>query len=396
MFEDAGRIYLEQTDGGAHFASPLSLQKEMKQMETTAITATDGVAGFIHDALPGDYGNDIMDKFFESRKRAIPTISDRLLFIGDRALGALSFEPIEKRDEIDEIMGMRHLFEQSKALQEGKITASIDHFIVAAHSVAGGARSKALVGVNLESKEIYIGHKHANVPEGFIRALVKYDETEQRRHSIYTKLEYIYAQLAKTVGMEMSRCELLETDGRFHFVTERFDHVGDNRYHIHSLAGLLQSDYRIPRSLDYDHLFTVATALNARPSHRQLFLQMLFNYMFINQDDHAKNFSFMMDRDGVWSVTPAYDLTYANGARNTTEHQLLLNGKRMSTATLEDFLSLASRHGISLETVIKDIEKMAEIRESLLPKLLKEFEIEQIKQDAIMTNVTERTFQGAL
>ncbi len=396
MFEDDGRIYLEQLDAGAHLASPLSIQKDIKQIETTTITATDGLAGFIHDALPGDYGNDIMDKFFENKKRAVPTVSDRLLFIGDRALGALSFEPVEQHDEIDEVLDMRTLFEQSKTLQEGRITASIDHFMVAAHSIAGGARSKALVGVNLESKEIYIGHKHADIPDNFIRALVKYDETEQQRHSVYTKMEYIYSQLATASGVEMARCELMETDGRFHFVTERFDHVGDDRFHMHSLAGLLQADYRVPRSLDYDNLFTAATALNTKQSHRQLFLQMLFNYMFVNQDDHSKNFSFMMDKNGTWKTTPAYDLTYANGAKNTTEHQLLLSGKHMSTASLEDFLALADRHDLSLDKVVEDIEKMANVRETLLPRLMKEFEIEQRKQDIILTNTTNRTFQGAL
>lgn len=43
------------------------------------------------------------------------------------------------------------------------------------------------------------------------------------------------------------------------------------------------------------------------------FRRMVFNIMAFNQEDHVKNLSFHMDRTGTWSLTPAYDLTYAKG-----------------------------------------------------------------------------------
>jgi len=396
LIEEKGRIFLRQIDEGAHRASPISIRRDVREMETTTLTGLDGVAGFIHDALPGDYGNEIMDRFFIARRGKEPTVSERLLFIGDRALGALSFTPAERADDADAVIGLRELYEQGKELREGRVGATIDHFLVAAHSVAGGARSKAVVGINLDRKEIYIGHRHADVPQGFIRAIVKYDETDNARHSHYTRLEYVYARIAKEAKIPMAATYLLHDGDRVHFVTERFDHTDTGRYHVHSLAGLLHRDYRQPRLLDYDDLFRTATALGATKDNRQLYRQMLFNYLFVNQDDHPKNFSFMMDPAGIWSTTPAYDLTYANGSGNTAEHQMRLNGKAMSTADLEDFVAVGERHGIALDEIVEDIETMANLRETLLPGLMAEYEIESAKREAIIAACAKRTFNGRI
>lgn len=122
-------------------------------------------------------------------------------------------------------------------------------------------------------------------------------------------------------------CFLLESNNKHHFVTKRFDIDKGKKYHVHSLAGLLHIDYNIPRTVSYEALLRVAVKLDATKSLKQLFLQMLFNYMFVNQDDHARNFSFMCDSNFNWKATPAYDITYANGVKQTREHQLSLYGK---------------------------------------------------------------------
>lgn len=158
-------------------------------------------------------------------------MSDRLLFIADRALGALSFAPLVQRSEyIDETVSLKEIYEISKNLEKGIVAnASIDNFAVAVHSAAGGARAEAVVGINLETKDILMGHNHGELPEGFIRSIVKYDDDEKAKKSIYSKLEYIYSVIAKKAGITMTRCELISTeDGRSHFVTERFDNIKGN------------------------------------------------------------------------------------------------------------------------------------------------------------------------
>ncbi len=394
LYDDKGRIYLKQVDGGAHFASPISIDKDIAEIETTRLP--EGVAGFIHDALPGDYGDTVMEAFYLKHEGREPRILDKLLFIGDRSLGALSFKPEAQRDDTEHTLQLRELFDESKKIQEGIVSATSDYLMIAAHSVAGGARSKAVVGVDLESKQIYLGHRHGKLPDGFMRAIIKYDDTPEQKHSEYTKLEYLYSLLAKEADIPMSQTYLMEDNGRLHFVTKRFDHIDTKRYHIHSLAGLLHSDYKIPRSLDYDDLFRAANALGTRKDIPQLFRQMIFNYMFVNQDDHSKNFSFMMDKNGEWSVTPAYDLTFAKGKKMTVEHQLKLDGKNMSAATLDDVVAIAKRHGVSMELLANMIDKMNDLRKTMLPELLKEYAIGDEKKKFLLSNVQKRTFGGAL
>lgn len=41
------------------------------------------------------------------------------------------------------------------------------------------------------------------------------------------------------------------------------------------------------------------------------FKQLAFNVLGGNIDDHDKNFSFLMDRQGRWSLAPAYDMVYS-------------------------------------------------------------------------------------
>lgn len=396
LFEDKGRVYIEQIDGGAHFASPISIPKERTEFETTGLDGFDTVPGFVHDTLPGDFGNDILDKFFMAKRGTVPTIAERLLFIGDRALGAITYEPASEHEDGNYMARMRDLYEQGKQLKEGRIEAVHDHLVAAAHSIGGGARAKAVVGLNLDTKEIFIGHRHGELPDGFIRAIVKYDDTPEQKHSVYTKLEYIYSVLAEKAGIPMARTALMEAEGRLHFVTERFDNVDGKRLHMHSLSGLMHSNYRIPRLLDYDDLMRVAVRLNAAKDCEQLFRQMLFNYMFVNQDDHSKNFSFLMDEKGKWRASPAYDITFAHGKKQTIEHQLSANRSLLSEATIHDMLELAGRYGIEANTFINMASTMANLREKELPTMMKDYGIIGDKYDEVMNAVSERTLQGVL
>jgi serine/threonine-protein kinase HipA len=43
------------------------------------------------------------------------------------------------------------------------------------------------------------------------------------------------------------------------------------------------------------------------------FRQMVFNVAAHVRDDHTKNFAFLIDDHGEWALTPAYDLTFAEG-----------------------------------------------------------------------------------
>ncbi len=396
LFERGGRVYIEQKDGGAYFASPLLIEKEKREFETTGIPGFDTVPGFIHDTLPGDYGNEIMDTFFKKKHGSIPGVAERLLFIGDRALGAVTYSPATYNGEDEYYADLRDLYQQGKEIREGRTTALHEHLVAAAHSIAGGARAKAVVGINLERKEIFIGHRHGELPDGFMHAIVKYDDSPEQKHSVYTRLEYIYSKIAREAGIPMAETHLLESEGRLHFVTERFDRKNGRRMHMHSFGGLMHTDYHIPRLLDYDDLLRAALRLGAGKDRKQLFRQMMFNYMFVNQDDHVKNFSFLMNEKGEWRTSPAYDITFAKGVKQTIEHQMLCNGKPMSEVELNDVASLAVRHGMNTGDVKEVLDTLAELREQELPALMKEHGIIGEKYDEVMKAVTARTLKGVL
>jgi serine/threonine-protein kinase HipA len=401
MYQDDDRVYLKQINGLCHKASPLSISKDIQEIETTHLTFLDKVAGFISDSLPGNFGNNILQNFFLQQQNKYPTVSDKLLFIANKGLGALSFEPsIENVNNSKETLELKEMFERAKELKKGGKYHSLHNaFLVSAHSFVGGARSKAVAAINLDTQLVYLGDRNKILEEGFIHVIIKYDDTAEgdEDKSTYSKIEYIYYLLAKESGIDMTDCYLLEADGKHHFVTKRFDRDEEGKkFHVHSLAGLLHIDYNIPRTIGYEDLLRSAVKLGALQSIKQLFLQMLFNYMFVNQDDHSRNFSFMCDESFIYSATPAYDITFAKGEKQTAEHQLSLYGKKLSQITLEDITQLATEFSVDLEFVAKAIEKMKNLRDSKLPQLLNTYQVSQKKQIKLLTEVNKRDLGGEI
>ncbi len=401
MYQDGDRVYLKQIDDLCHKASPIMISKDMQEIETSHLTFLEKVAGFISDSLPGSFGQEVLQNFFLQTKDKYPTVSDKLLFIGSRGLGALRFEPsLENDDAMQETLELKEMFEKAKELKKGGDYHPLHNaFLVSAHSFAGGARSKAVCAINLDTQVVYLGDRNKPLKDGFIHAIVKYDDTAggDENRSTYSKIEYVYHLLARKSGIEMMDCYLLETDGKHHFVTKRFDRDDENKkHHVHSLAGLLHVDYNIARAIGYEDLLRTAVKLGALSSIKQLFLQMLFNYMFVNQDDHSRNFSFMCDESFRWRATPAYDITFAKGEKQTVEHQLSLYGKALSHVGIEEITQLATEFSIELEFVADALELMKELRDNELPTLLQEYQVSKLKQKQLLSEVNKRDLQGAL
>lgn len=401
MFQDGDRVYLKQIDDLCHKASPISMSRNLKEVETTHLVFLEKVAGFISDSLPGSFGNEILKNFFLHNSNKYPTVSDKLLFIGDRGLGALTFRPSQELGfNAVETLELKEMFEKAKELKSnGDYHSLHSAFLVSAHSFVGGARSKAVGAINLDSQIVYLGDRNRTLEDGFIHAIIKYDDTagDDENRTTYSKIEYIYHLLARKSGIEMMDCYLLESNKKHHFITKRFDRdANGKKYHVHSLAGLLQIDYNIPRTIGYEDLLRTAIKLGATTSVKQLFLQMLFNYMFVNQDDHSRNFSFMCDESFKYRATPAYDITFAKGEKQTSEHQLSLYGKALSQIGVEDITQLATEFSIPLEFVATSLEGMKNLRENELPKLLKEYKVSTLKQKQLLNEVNQRDFQGAL
>jgi serine/threonine-protein kinase HipA len=213
---------------------------------------------------------------------------------------------------------------------------------------AAGARAKALVAWNPSTGEVRSGQ--ADAGPGFEHWLLKLDGVVGNRDRElddpqgFGAIEYAYHLMAVAAGIDMTPCRLLEEGGRRHFMTRRFDRTPDGgKLHMASLAGLAHYDYNQAGAYSYEQALQVIRGLGLPMADVEAqFRRMCFNVLARNQDDHVKNIAFLMDPAGRWSLSPAFDLSYAHNPAGawTSRHQMTLNGKRDGFER-EDFRSCA-------------------------------------------------------
>ena len=190
---------------------------------------------------------------------------------------------------------------------------------------SAGARPKALIGIN-ETKDHIILGQHT-LPDDYEHWMVKFANSTDGADA--GAIEYVYALMAKESGVEMMPVHLFEASkGAGYFATQRFDRIGNRRFHMHTASGLLHSDFRIP-SLDYEDLITLTGVLTQDTREvEKMYRLAVFNMLSHNRDDHSKNFSFLMDHMGEWKLSPAYDLTFSSGPRG--QHSTMVMGEGQS------------------------------------------------------------------
>ena len=150
--------------------------------------------------------------------------------------------------------------------------------------------------------------------------------------------------MAKDSEIEISECQLLEENGRAHFMTKRFDREGNNKNHIQSLSGLQHYDFNDMYGYSYEQVFQTMRLLRLTyPEAEQMFRRMVFNVLATNYDDHTKNFSFILKKDEEWRLAPAYDLCFSFDPTNhwVSKQTLSVNGKRLGI-TKNDLMTIAN------------------------------------------------------
>jgi serine/threonine-protein kinase HipA len=210
---------------------------------------------------------------------------------------------------------------------------------------AGGARAKAVIGVN-DAGDVRSGQ--AELPSGYSHWLIKFDTEHGNEKKGYCRIEYAYYEMAKECGIDISECRLLEIGEKAHFMTKRFDRIGTEKLHSQTLCALAHFDFMVPGKHSYEETMNIMRHLRM-PYHdqEQLFRRMAFNVIMRNQDDHTKNFSFLLKEMGEWRLSPAYDVTYAFSPDNywIRMHQMSVNGK-LENITRKDLTEFAHRMNI--------------------------------------------------
>jgi serine/threonine-protein kinase HipA len=164
----------------------------------------------------------------------------------------------------------------------------------------------------------------------------------------YGRIEYAYSLMAGAAGVTMTPCQLLQENGRAHFMTRRFDRDGNRRIHVQSLCAIRHMDYNLRNTHAYESLFLTALDLGlGDAAMTQLFARMAFNVAARNHDDHSKNFAFLLGRGGRWQLAPAFDVTFAYDPASLwlSQHLMSVNG-RTDGITRQDVLAVADRFSI--------------------------------------------------
>jgi serine/threonine-protein kinase HipA len=206
---------------------------------------------------------------------------------------------------------------------------------------AGGARPKAAVGLNESTGEIRSGQ--IDLPKEYTYWIIKFD-TEKENKIGSCRIEHAYYEMAKDCGINMTECRILDTGDKAHFMTRRFDRAGGEKIHMQTLCALAHYDYMAQGRYSYDSLMGIMRMLNMPyDDMEQMFRRMVFNIVMKNQDDHTKNFSFLMNKDGKWRLSPAYDITYVFDPQKYWTHgqQMYIKGRieteDITKAVLLDF-----------------------------------------------------------
>lgn len=294
--------------------------------------------GLVADALPDGWGLVLMDRMFRKQGRDPATVSplERLAFIHDRALGALTFEPAQTQNLSPQDVQLLALAQQAQAVVSGKESDALRLLALMGGS-PHGARPKVLVHQNLAT-----GFMSTHAIKGSTPWLVKFQA--QGEHKEVCAIEVLYAEIARAIGLDMPATRHFDIDPKLAgFGIERFDVESGLRVPVHTLAGLLHANFRLPSAVDYATFLRATRFLTrSQVEVNKAYERAVFNVVFNNRDDHAKNFSYRLGRDRKWRLAPAYDLTYSAGPNG--EHQMDVCGEGRNPGR-ENMLELARLGG---------------------------------------------------
>lgn len=308
--------------------------------------------GLIDDSLPDGWGLVLMDRMFRRRGIDPATVSplDRLSYLGTRTMGALTYHPPAEVEHDERLIDLHDIGQNAEQIYAGEAVEVLPQLMRAGGS-PGGARPKVLVGVH--GNKIISGED--DLPDGFEHWIVKFAAKVDARDA--GPIEFAYAAMARAAGIDMPQTRLFRVGkNRQYFGVHRFDRgPGNRRVHVHTFGNLIHANFRIP-STDYADLMKITRALTR--NHQDVlraFHRMIFNIAAHNRDDHAKNFAFVMNETGEWSLSPAYDLGFAAGPGG--EHSMTVLGEGRAPGR-EHVLKLARQFDIGSRDVARMIDEV--------------------------------------
>ena len=313
-------------------------------------TVFDGLHGVFHDSLPDGWGRLLVDR--RAREIGIDpatlTPLDRLAWVGDRGIGALSYAPDTNAwNGSESALDLDRLAADAREVLEGHVSdviAELGHL----GGSPGGARPKAMVAIDQRDSAVY-----GQTPPGSDHRhyLVKFRGKEDPEDA--ANIEQAYADMARAAGVRVPETRLIPgNSGQHYFASRRFDRDRTKRLHAHTASGLLHADFRLP-SLDYSGLIALTRSVTRdRREVLAMFALAAFNLLAHNRDDHARQFTFLMGRDGLWRLAPAYDLTFSPGPGGEHSTTVLGQGRRIDRHHLLELGKYADLSATEAERIV--------------------------------------------
>ena len=402
--------YTEAFAGSGIQVSPLMMRVPTRQHSFPDISQRTfkGLPGVFSDSLPDTFGNQLIDLFM-AEKKVLPqdiTALDRLLYVGSRGMGALEYHP-DKMFVSDNDHGIAldvHTLAELAAMVVSRDQGKRDQLLDATNhaqairlirvgSSAGGARSKALIA---KSAEGIIKDGTVLYDSDHRYWLMKFDseENKDRDHADpkgMTKIEYIYSQLAKDCSIDIPATDYIKDRDDFHFLIERFDRIPKegktDKVHYASWSGINHAHRDATGIYSYEQLLMTAKQLKlGQSAYTEIFKRAVFNVVGRNQDDHSKNFGFLMRRSGQWELAPAFDMTYAYDPQGkwTQGHQIRLGGKQ-TDFTRDDLVIFGQNCNLNTKKATQIIDHTLEVFSCFEAKA-KEFDVDKDLLKSVVTN----------
>ncbi|MBL4652877.1 MAG: type II toxin-antitoxin system HipA family toxin [Flavobacteriales bacterium] len=384
--------YSESSYTNPREPSPLLMPKEGRTYETNRDHINfHNLPYLLSDSMPDDFGNVMMKEWLKQKSITYDDINpvDRLTYVGKRGMGALEYQPINHNSSNNFSVDVTELLEVAKNVLEGKKDVKYKGLnkesltdILRIGTSVGGARAKALIAIKEDEKGNIIEIKPGDIiqPSGYSYWLLKIDGANKKSlgESDGTgKIEYAYYKMARSSGIDMSESRIYNENGRSHFLTKRFDRSEQGeKIHMQTFGSLIGADFKTQKASSYETLFRTMKRLKSNYQQlEQQFRRAVFNVVARNHDDHVKNFSFLMDKQGVWKISPAYDITYSYnpGGTWTSVHQSSINGK-FDVFKRGDLIEFGENFGIKnnkliIQEIIEAVSKWDQIAQEVeIPK----------------------------
>jgi serine/threonine-protein kinase HipA len=319
-----------------------------------------GLHGMFADSLPDAWGEFLLRRRAERLRVDYASLSSlqKLALIGRRGPGALVYEPAFETPDVEPV-DLELLAHEAAEVFEGRAT-EMGELLERLGGSSGGARPKVLVAMN-DSGIVVSDSEHAR--PGFSAWIVKYRSSAD--FPDIGPLEAAYADMARAAGLIVAPTKLIHTSvGPGYFATKRFDRTPEGgRLHMLSIAGMLDAHWDAP-TIDYRGILSaVRLAARSERDVEMMFRRMVFNVLAYNRDDHLKQHALLMESNGTWKLSPAYDLTFSPGPGG--EHYLSIDGVAKDVRR-ENILSVARAQGINANlaeaTIAQTQEAVADFR----------------------------------